>query len=319
MRYDIVAIGELLIDMTAEIKNNELRYIPNPGGAPANFLTMAQTMGATTCFIGKVGNDYFGNILKKCLENKGVCTKGLILDSRYPTTLAFVHLNKGESSFSFYRNKTADVMLGLDEIDLNILERSKAVYFGSLAFSSDPLSNTVNNVVNKAKEMNKILFFDVNYRPSLWESEEKALKEIKLKLNISDVVKLSKQELLLITEEDKFDKAINKLHKFNIPLVFVTRGEDSTVVVYKSEIIYVNTFKTKIVDTTGAGDAFFGVIAKEILANNGDIKDLSKENLHNYTQLANLVAAISVNKYGGIPSYPSLSEIEKQKRENDIE
>src|SRR6056297_1237562 len=147
--------------MTASVVNNKKMYIPNPGGAPANFLTMAQILGISTCFLCKVGDDYFGNLLKNTLAEQKVGIEGLKIDSKYPTTLAFVHLEKGESSFSFYRNKTADIMLEKHEVDYNLISDSKAIYFGSLAFIKEPLAGTANEFIKKAKSEKKMIFFDV--------------------------------------------------------------------------------------------------------------------------------------------------------------
>jgi len=316
--YDIIAIGELLIDMTAQERKNDLRYIPNPGGAPANFLTIVQLMGGNTSFIGKVGKDYFGKILKECLVKHGVDTTNLIFDNKHPTTLAFVHLTEGESSFSFYRNQTADVMLTSKEVNFDILNNTKAIYFGSLAFASSPLSKTVNKFIKKGKELEKVIFFDVNFRPNLWDNKQKALDLIKEKLSISDVVKLSEEELFLLAEDRNLDKALQIIKTWDIPLVFVTRGISSTIVLFKNKEFRVETVKSTVVDTTGAGDAFFGVVAQKVLSQGCKLENIDEEIIKRATFLANLIASMTITNHGGIPSYPSKETLEEIVRGHNL-
>ncbi len=313
MKYDIIAIGELLIDMTAKEVNRKKIYIPNPGGAPANFLTMAQNLGLATCFVGKVGDDYFGNFLKSTLLSKKISIEGLILDKVYPTTLAFVHLEKGDSSFSFYRNQTADVMLDKKDINYGIISDSKAVYFGSLAFIEDPLASAVDEYVKTAKSKSKLIFFDANYRPALWNNTKRARDIMLEKMLVSDILKLSEEELFFITKEESLEKAIENIKKVKLPLVFITRGSDSTIIIHKDKDLHVETYDVAVVDTTGAGDAFFGAIAYSLLSADKKISQFSEGDLIEMTEFANYVASISVQKYGGIPSFPTNNDLKDYK------
>ncbi len=309
MKYDILAIGELLIDMTAVEVNNKKMYIPNPGGAPANFLTMAQILGMSTCFVGKVGDDYFGHFLKKTLLEQKVSTEGLKIDGRYPTTLAFVHLENGESSFSFYRNKTADVMLEKRDINYNLIDNTKAIYFGSLAFIEQPLAGATEKFIKRAKNEDKMIFFDVNYRSALWERVDKAREVILEKMSFSDVLKLNERELYLITKENRLESAILSIKKMNIPLILITRGSKSTIMIYKDKIINIKIYDSKVVDTTGAGDAFFGAVANGLIKTNKYIDDFRELELIEIVDFANYVASMSLKKHGGIPSFPTASEL----------
>lgn len=318
MNYDILAIGELLIDMTAAEVNNKKMYIPNPGGAPANFLTMAQILGLSTCFVGKIGDDYFGKLLKTTLVKQKVSTEGLKTDSRYPTTLAFVHLESGESSFSFYRNKTADVMLEKQDINYNLISDSKAIYFGSLAFIEEPLAGATEEFIKRAKNEEKIIFFDVNYRSALWEIADEARDVILKKISFVDVIKLNEQELHLITREDNLESAILSIKKMNVPLTLITRGSNSTIIIYKDKTINIKAYNSKVVDTTGAGDAFFGAVAYGLIKTNKRIDNFNEQELKEIVNFANYVAALSVKKYGGIPSFPTSSELSDYKGREDF-
>ena len=319
MKYDILAIGELLIDMTASVVNNKKMYTPNPGGAPANFLTMAQILGISTCFVGKVGDDYFGNFLKNTLEDQKVSIEGLKMDSRYPTTLAFVHLDKGDSSFSFYRNKTADVMLEKHDINYDLISDTKAIYFGSLALIEEPLAGAANKFIKKAKKEDKMIFFDVNYRPTLWEKADLARDVILKEISYADVLKLSEQELYLLTEEDSLDSALLSIKKMKVPLTLITRGSKSTIIIYKDKAIEVKTYNTEVVDTTGAGDAFFGAVSYGLINANKSINNFSELELIEIVNFANYVASMSVRKHGGIPSFPTSSDLIDYKKGKTVD
>ena len=180
---DILGIGELLIDFTP-VKTEEGQFFKqNPGGAPCNMLTMAQKLGSSTAFIGKVGNDQFGKTLEKTLKDHNINIEGLVLSDEYNTTLAFVHLTEsGDRSFSFYRKGCADVMLTKEDVDYRLIDQSKAVHFGSLSFTDEPSKSTVEDVIKYAKSNGKLISYDPNYRPALWTSKEEAINGMKIGL-----------------------------------------------------------------------------------------------------------------------------------------
>ena len=119
-KYDVIALGELLIDFTQNglsEQGNGL-FEANPGGAPCNVLSMLNNLGKKTSFIGKVGNDQFGKTLKKALEELGIGTENLLMDNEVHTTLALVHtFADGDRDFSFYRNPGADMMLTVERAE----------------------------------------------------------------------------------------------------------------------------------------------------------------------------------------------------------
>ena len=140
-KFDVTALGELLIDFTEDGtlsgQGNKL-FEANPGGAPCNVLAMLQKLGRQTAFIGKVGNDAFGKMLKNTVRKAGINTDNLLTDNDVPTTLAFVHTaSNGDRSFSFYRDPGADMMLRSEEIDLELIKNSRIFHFGTLSMT-DP-------------------------------------------------------------------------------------------------------------------------------------------------------------------------------------
>ena len=175
--FDIVAIGELLIDFTPVKSEGYPLFQQNAGGAPCNMLVSAQNLGGKTAFIGKVGKDQFGSFLARTLEENGVSTQGLVMTVEHGTTLAFVHLDpSGDRSFSFYRKGCADVMLRSEEINYEIIDQAKAFHFGSLSFTDEPSRSAVEAAVRYAKAKGKLITYDPNYRPALWKNENEALE-----------------------------------------------------------------------------------------------------------------------------------------------
>ena len=308
--YDIIAIGELLMDMTPVRHEEGVSFLPNPGGAPCNFLAMAQKMGARTAFIGKVGQDRFGKILKETVESVGIDTAGLHMDPKVPTTLAFVHLTEeGDRSFSFYRKGCADVSLRIEEVDLNMLEQTKTFYFGSLALTEEPIKTTAMALVKKAHQLGKLICYDPNYRPLLWESETAAIAGMIMGLTYANVLKVSDEEALLLTGETCLEDAARAFGRMGISLVCVTRGELGTLAYFKDELFEVPAIKVKVVDTTGAGDAFFGTLMQQVTCSERVLESLSINEVKEMIRIANTAAGLCVENYGAIPALPSRERV----------
>lgn len=305
--FDIVAVGEMLIDFTP---NPGGLFKANPGGAPCNFLTMAQKMGSRTAFIGKVGADAFGKQLRDGLKDQGINIKGLQLDERYPTTLAFVHLTEeGDRSFSFYRKGCADVMLSKADVDYNLIDNAKALHFGSLSFTAEPSRSTVFEMLEHAKTNHKIVTYDPNYRPALWSSEQEAVKYMKKGMSYADLVKVSEEELVLITDTQSLQEGCTNLHQMGVKLVLVTRGEKGVYYSYPKGQGNVAGIQAKVVDTTGAGDTFFGATIHQIIALKDGIEFMEIEELESILNISNVAAAICIEGYGGIPSIPTKLQV----------
>jgi fructokinase len=311
--FDLIAVGELLIDFTPIRNEHGICYMENPGGAPCNMLAMAQKLGSKTAFIGKVGNDQFGNHLGNVLKAQNIDVSGLIFSEEYNTTLAFVHLDEcGDRSFSFYRNGCADVMLEKAEIEYSLIDKARALHFGSLSFTNEPSRSTVLDIIGYAKEKGKLITYDPNYRPALWASESEAVVGMKIGLEYADIIKVSEEEALLLTGEDGFYKAAERLFKDGLKLVCVTLGEKGSYYYHKNGQGIVNGYKSKVVDTTGAGDSFFGAAIHQILQSNYSINELTPKDLNDIFSFSNAAASLCIENFGGIPSIPSKEDILKR-------
>ncbi|MGL5693719.1 MAG: carbohydrate kinase family protein [Peptostreptococcaceae bacterium] len=308
---DVVALGELLIDFTphgiSEQGNNTLEV--NPGGAPCNVLSILNKLGCKTEFIGKVGNDGFGRLLEQTLIDEGIGTDGLILSNEYNTTAAFVHLDEnGDRSFSFYRNIGADTMLSEDEVSEELIKNSKVFHFGTLSLTHELARKATKKAVKIAKENNLLVSFDPNYRPLLWDSEERAKEAIIYGLENCDIVKISDNELEFVTGISDINEGIIKLKDtYDIKLILVTLGDKGSMYSYDGCIGYRSGFKAEALDTTGAGDSFCGAMIYKIL--DKGIDNISIEYLDEALDFANAAASIVITKKGALKSMPNEQDI----------
>lgn len=308
---DLIGIGEILIDFTPTVTEEGRYFKQNAGGAPCNMLTMAQILGTETAFIGKAGNDQFGHYLKQTLEEHGVGTQGFVLSDDYPTTLAFVHLEpSGERDFSFYRKGCADIMLTEDEVDFDLIAGARALHFGSLSFTHEPSRSTVLKAVRLAREKGLLITYDPNYRPPLWPSEAAAVEGMGMGLELADVVKVSEEEALLLTGETDLEKAGEALRRRGIQLVCITLGEQGSFFSHRAGSGTVPGFKTRVADTTGAGDAFFGSLVHQLLACGKTLAELTVPELTVFLRFANGVASLCIEGLGGIPSLPDRDRVQ---------
>lgn len=225
--FDIVALGESLIDFTPSGENSQgmALFARNPGGAPANVLAMAAKLGGKTAFIGKVGDDAFGAFLKKTMEDAGVDVRGLRMTREYPTTLAFVQLTpEGDRSFTFYRKPSADVMLAPAEVDRALLRDCRIFHFGSVSLTDEPCRTATLEAAREAKAAGAMISYDPNYRPFLWDSAERAREALLAALPLADIVKVSEEEMELLTGEVQLAAGADALASRGAALVLVTLG-----------------------------------------------------------------------------------------------
>ena len=314
---DIAALGELLIDFTEAGRSKDGRKLfeQNPGGAPANLLTVAAHTGYHTEFIGKVGTDMHGNFLKKTLEEEGIGTKYLIQDERFFTTLAFVEIaENGERRFSFSRKPGADTQLCKEELDRGLLESCKIFHFGSLSLTDEPSKTATKEAVKIAKAAGAVISYDPNYRASLWKDESTAVNEMSSMIPFADIMKVSDEELVLLTGITDQKKAVDRLLSAGPKLIAVTLGRKGALIATKGKMEIVAGFQVQAIDTTGAGDSFWGGFLSEFLKQKKSIQELTWDEIKKCAIYGNGVAALCVQKRGGIPAIPTKEEIEQFRR-----
>ena len=312
-KFDVVALGELLIDFTENGVSEQGNPVleANPGGAPCNVLAMLNKLGKKTAFIGKVGNDTFGHMLKRTVEESGTDVTNLVMDNDVHTTLAFVHTYPdGEREFSFYRNPGADMMLTKNEIMEDIIKAGKIFHFGTLSSTHEGVRAATRYALDIAKENGLLISFDPNLREPLWNSLDDAKREIEYGLSKCDILKISDNELEFMTGTDDYSEGVKILcEKYDIPLIFVTLGKDGSRAYYKDIMVEAPPFaEVKTIEKTGAGDTFGGCALGYILEHG--IENLTEENLRELIIFANAGASLITTKKGALKVMPEKSEIE---------
>ena len=311
--YDVTALGEMLIDFAvngASDQGNQL-FEACPGGAPCNVLAMLNKLERKTAFIGKVGEDQFGKLLKDTIDTLGIETKGLVLDKDVHTTLAFVHtFPDGDREFSFYRKPGADMMLGEDEVDYDLIRQSKVFHFGTLSMTDEPVKSATKKALEVAKEAGCLITFDPYLRPPLWDSLDDAKAQREYGFERCDVLKISDNEIQFVSGMEDYDDGIHYLQeKYQIPLIFLTMGKEGSRAYYKDLRVEQPGFKVKAIETTGAGDTFCGCAINGVLTYGLD--GLDEEKLKEILTYANAGAALITMKKGAIRSMPEPENIKE--------
>ena len=307
---DILTIGEVLIDLTQTGRDEKgiPQFAANPGGAPANLAVAASRLGAKTAFIGKVGADGFGRYLSDVLTQNGVDASGVAVDRQHPTTMAVVSVDaSGERDFSFYRGANADVMLSKEDIPDAALEGAKVVHFGSVSLTADPSRSATLDAVRRAKAMGKTITYDPNYRANLWPDQDTAVAQMKAPLDLVDILKVSDEELPLLTGTTDCESGTAQLAAHGIGLIFVTLGPDGVFYRMGEKTGHVAGVPCKVGDTNGAGDTFFGAALSKLCKE--DLPALTVEKLEGILAFANKAASITTSRHGAIPAMPTLEEM----------
>lgn len=312
-KYDIVTLGEILIDYTSVGNSNSGNrlFMQNAGGAPANVAVCATKLGRKCAFVGKVGNDMQGRFLVDTLNQAGVDTSGVVVDSCHFTTLAFVDIApSGERTFSFARSHGADTMLTIDELDNNMLTNCAVLHVGSLSLTTQLGENTTMHAVTTAKNANAIISYDPNYRASLWDSKAHASISMASMLPLSNVVKISDEECMILTGSSSEVESAHNIAKLGAHVVCVTLGSRGAYLYVGGVGQYVDGFApTSVVDTTGAGDSFWGAVLSHISTIDKPLTSLTIDELVPIVKFANATASLCIEGTGAIPSMPTMSEV----------
>ena len=315
--YDVTAMGEMLIDFTLNGQSDQGNNLFEacPGGAPCNVLAMLNKLGRKTAFIGKVGEDQFGRLLRDTIDELGIETKGLLLDREIHTTLAFVHtFPDGDREFSFYRKPGADMMLSEEEVDYELIRQSKVFHFGTLSMTDEPVRSATKKALETAKASGCLITFDPNLRPPLWDSLDTAKEMMEYGFRYCDMLKISDNEIQFVTGKEDYDEGIRILQeKYHIPLIFLTMGKEGSRAYYQDLRVEKKGFTVKAIETTGAGDTFCGCAIHGLLTHGMD--GMNEEVLGEILTYANAGAALITMKTGAIRSLPDPENITKMIKE----
>ncbi len=313
-KYDAVALGELLIDFTETGVSDQGNPVmeANPGGAPGNVLSMLNHFGHKTAFIGKVGEDIFGRQILNALTEVGIETRGITVDQKVRTTLAFVHtLPDGDREFSFYRNPGADMMLRPEDIPMDLVQSCRIFHFGTLSMTHSDCREATKKAVLAAKKAGAVISFDPNLRMMLWENEEEAKEQVLWGIRHCDILKISDNEVTWLTGEEDYDRGYEWIQNVAaVPLVLISMGKDGSRAYMdgvRAEAPALLSPKT--IETTGAGDTFGGSVLHYVLQKG--LRPYTQEELVEMLHLANAAACIVTTRKGALRSMPDVEDIRR--------
>lgn len=311
-RFDVTALGELLIDFTHNGISNQGNFLmeANPGGAPCNVLAMLAKLGKTTAFIGKVGDDFLGRHLKTVVEEVGIDTRNLLLDEKVHTTLAFVHTYPGgDRDFSFYRDPGADMNLRAEEVDAELIAQSRIFHFGSLSMTHPGIREATKKALRIAKEQGCIVSYDPNLRPPLWNTLEEAKEQIAFGMTQCDIMKISDNEVQWFTGLEDYDEGIRYLQQtYHIPLILLSMGPAGSRAYYRDLRVEVAPFlQDNTIETTGAGDTFCACVLNYVLEHG--LEALTEAQLSEMLRFANAAASLITTRKGALKVMPNADEV----------
>ena len=311
--YDVVALGELLIDFTENGLSGQGNPLleANPGGAPCNVLAMLRKLGRKTAFIGKVGQDLWGEMLKRVVEEAGIDTRNLLMDPEVRTTLAFVSKKpNGDRDFAFYRNPGADMQLCAGEVQEELIAASRIFHFGSLSMTHPVCREATREALRMAKKHGCLISFDPNLREPLWNSLQEAREQIGFGLSRCDVLKISDNELQWFTGTEDYDEGVSILQeRYGIRLILLSKGRDGSSAYYRGMRVDAQPFlQENTIETTGAGDTFCACALHYLLDH--DLENLQPEGLNEMLTFANAAASLITTRKGALRVMPTREETE---------
>lgn len=313
----IISIGEALIDFIPHEKGVALKDVNNflrvAGGAPLNVAAAVAKLGGKSQMLTKLGMDGFGDHILEEVKPLGVDISKVLRTKEANTALAFVSLKEdGERDFSFYRNPSADMLLNESEIDEDVFKDEGILHFCSVSLIDAPIKEAHRKAIEFAKKHNCLISFDPNVRLPLWESKEACREAILEFLPLSNIVKISDEELEFITGISDETEALNFLMQGDVEVIIYTKGTNGAEFITKDRKVFSPSFKVEAQDTTGAGDSFIGSFLYQIAEENNTLESLvtlEEEKIKEILTFSNATAALTVCKRGAIGALPNKDEV----------
>ncbi len=312
-KYDVVSIGESLIDFTGTDVDGELAFVPNVGGGPLNLVAAVAKFEMPAAMITKISKDGFGIRIYEALKLAGIGLNGVVF-SQKNTALAFVHNDSsGDRSFTFYRNNTADLDLSSEEINYKIIEEAKVLHYSSVSMTGNPCREATFFAASYAKKSKTTVSFDPNLRPLLWNSLDDAKAQIEKGLTYTDILKLSEEELQFLTDTFDYDEGTQMLYdKYQIPIILLTLGKKGCYYRLSGITGIMPTYEcVETIDTTGAGDGFLGGFLYRFVKLNKSPTSVTEAEVTAAIDFANATGSLVTTVMGGFTAMPELEAVEQ--------
>ncbi|MEH7252980.1 sugar kinase [Neobacillus niacini] len=299
---DILTVGELLIDMisTEYVRGSESKtYQRYFGGSPSNIAMNTKKLGIKALVASAVGEDGFGKFLINHMQKEDIDTS-CVQEVEYPTSMVVVNKSKATPVPIFYRG--ADYHLSYTSRLEEAVLQSKIVHFSCWPISMTPSRLTIDKVIELARKNNILVCFDPNYHPMIWQKGEDGVEYVKSIISKTDIVKPSEDDAERLFGKDTHENQIAKFTTLGAKLVIMTLGKEGAIVSNGEETIKCDTLATEVMDTTGAGDAFWSGFYS------GIVKGYS---IRQALTLGFAVSAYKLQFTGAVVELPKLEEIEE--------
>lgn len=316
---DVICMGELLVEFVATRENVSLEdapgFIKAPGGAPANVAVAARRLGLSSGFLGKVGDDPFGNYLRRALSAEGVETGGLMVDSQARTTSVFVTVwDDGHKDLCFYRNSGADMLLRSEEVSPVWFQKARCFHYGSISFIHESSASAQRRALELAQQNGLMITYDPNYRPTLWPDVEQARTTIQDAFRYCHMAKISQEEWPAATGRLDLKGGIDAVLARGVELLAISRGADGAAVTNGDYFIEMPAYPVQVVETTGAGDGFMAAMIARLLPERekeGSLALVDREIVREALRFASAVGALTCMQMGAIPALPGMEAVQR--------
>jgi len=310
---EVLCLGELLIDLVPEPSGSALDQARAlrvaPGGAPANVAVALSRLGVRSGFIGKVGDDPLGRLLRKTLAENNIDLSCFRLTEDSLTRIALVTNDRNEQQrFLFYGN--ADVQLHLRDIRESYIHRAKFFHFGSISLINEPARSATLAALRLARKHGLTISFDPNLRPPLWPNLKTARKTILDTIHLCDLLKVNQSEWEFLFPGRSFKDSFSLLKKHGVQLAAMTCDANGSMLATEDSCVAIPTRRVKVADTTGAGDGFMAGLLYQLIRRKEGVLMMSAE-LESVAAFANNVGTLTCTQAGAIPAFPSLQRVEK--------
>jgi fructokinase len=317
--FDVLSIGEMIIDFTPSERGVGLTEVPGfdkaPGGAPANVAVGVAKLGGRSAMLGKFGEDPFGDFLIGTLQRYDVDTTGCSRTKQAKTGLAFIAVGEsGEREFHFYRDPSADMLLCEEDVQEELIRQARIVHVGSVTQVLPEAFAATIKALKLARKHGVITSFDVNFRLGIWRGrEEEGRAKVMETITHTDVLKVSEEEMEYFTGTKDVEAGATMLLEMGPKLVLITLAGKGTYYRTVTHQGKVPTWKVEVVDSTGAGDAFVSGFLRQLSDRvQGRSLEVSlgmHEEIEEMVKYGNAVGALTVTKMGAIPALPTKEDV----------
>ncbi|TWT27412.1 carbohydrate kinase family protein [Planomicrobium sp. CPCC 101110] len=307
----VLTYGDAFVDYIANNTNND-SFTRHLGGATVNVAAGVSRLGVPSAFITVTGDDETSAFVRGELEKENVILDPSIMVPEKRVSGVFIHLTpEYDRIFAEYVNETPDIQVTSRDLQKEAFEHASVFHICSGTMFHPTALETTEKAVELAKANGVICSFDANIRPLRWDSEQRSRDTARKFLQTTDVLKVTTDELAFLMETDSMEEGIARLADFNIPLVFLTDGENGTFALFEGEVFHVPVIPVKPVDTTGAGDAFVAGTIRHIHLNG---MPGTRQEVIECASFSNKLGALCATKAGALTAMPRIEELERLNR-----